>query len=76
MKIKTSYELTPMPNRNFDWCAVDDDTYDGEGCPCGWGATEEDAISDLMEQIEMMEDKAQSEVDFRFHERQDYNRRT
>lgn len=52
MNIKTHYEYPPIPDRNFDWCAYDDDTYDGEGSKIGWGATEEAAIADLMEQME------------------------
>lgn len=35
-----------------DWSAVDDSTYDGEGCEIGRGATEQEAIADLLEQIE------------------------
>lgn len=52
MKIRTSYVYPPIPIRDFDWSAVDDDTYDGEGCPIGFGRTEEDAIADLLAQIE------------------------
>lgn len=52
MNIKTHYDPKPIPDFRFDWCAVDDDTYDGEGCPIGYGATEQDAISDLLLQIE------------------------
>lgn len=52
MKISTSYEFPPIPIRDFDWCAVDADTYDGEGCLIGWGRTEAAAIADLFEQIE------------------------
>lgn len=35
-----------------DWSAIDDDTYDGEGCEIGRGHTEREAIDDLMAQIE------------------------
>lgn len=52
MKIRATYDKKPMPFRSCDWLAVDDDTYDGPGCPVGTGATEQEAISDLMEQIE------------------------
>jgi hypothetical protein len=52
VKIRTEYVYPPIPIRDFDWSAVDDDTYDGEGCPIGHGRTEEAAIADLMEQIE------------------------
>lgn len=52
MRIKTYHEYPPIPDRNFDWCAVDDETYDGEGCLIGWGPTKDAAIADLMQQIE------------------------
>jgi hypothetical protein len=54
MKIETSYDCPPIPIRNFDWSAIDASTYDGaEGCHCpvGYGATEAEAILDLVEQI-------------------------
>jgi len=52
MKIKTAYVNPPIPDRRWDWQAIDDDTYDGPGCPIGCGATEQEAIRDLMEQLE------------------------
>jgi hypothetical protein len=51
MKIRTSHWLKPIPLRGFDWEAVDDDTYGGEGSPIGHGATEEAAIADLLDQL-------------------------
>jgi hypothetical protein len=30
----------------------DDNTYDGPGCPIGWGASEQEAIADLIEKLE------------------------
>jgi hypothetical protein len=54
MKIRTTFVYPPIPDRRFDWCAVDDDTYDGSPdchCPIGSGATEAEAIADLLEQI-------------------------
>jgi hypothetical protein len=51
MKIKTNFEYPPIPVRRFDWNAIDDDTYDGHGSPIGYGATEAEAIADLMEQL-------------------------
>ncbi len=54
MKIVTHYVYPPIPIRQFDWSAVDGDTYDGaEGshCPIGYGATEQAAIDDLLDQI-------------------------
>ena len=59
MKIRTTYELKPIPNRSYDWTAVDDDTYDG-GSMIGAGATEAEAIEDLQrlfrERAEYLED--------------------
>jgi hypothetical protein len=55
MKVVTNFWLKPVPSRRFDWSAIDDDTYDGapdSRCPVGYGKTEEDAIADLMQQIE------------------------
>jgi len=48
-KIITSHIYPPIPLRQFDWCAW----YDGreEGLQ-GWGATEEQAIADLIENTE------------------------
>lgn len=54
MKIRTNYVYPPIPMRTFDWSAVDDDTYE-PGCPIGWGATEQEAIDDLKEQLELAE---------------------
>ena len=54
MKIVTHYEPKPIPDRRSDWDAIDDDTYDGaedSHCPVGRGATEQEAIDDLMQQI-------------------------
>ena len=55
MKIKTSYCMTPLPIRNYDWSAIDDETYDGEGCLIGYGATEQEAIENLLEEIEYVD---------------------
>ncbi len=55
IKVRTSFDYPPIPIRQFDWSAIDDDTYDGaedSHCPIGHGATEQDAIDDLLEQIE------------------------
>lgn len=51
MEIVTQHIYPPIPLRQFDWCATDRETYDGEGCPIGFGATEQEAIGDLIEQI-------------------------
>ena len=52
MKIRTDYWAKPIPIRNCDWTAVDDETYE-PGCPIGYGATEEEAIADLMQELEL-----------------------
>jgi hypothetical protein len=51
VKIRTEFIFPPIPSRQFDWTAIDDDTYEA-GAPIGFGATEEAAIADLLEQIE------------------------
>ncbi|WP_300396347.1 hypothetical protein [Henriciella sp.] len=50
-KIVTHYDPPPVPWRSFDWCAYDDRTHDMD-TPCGYGATEAEAIEDLMEQLD------------------------
>ena len=57
MNILTEHVYPPIPDRSCDWSAIDGDTYDGAPdthppCPVGWGATEAEAIADLLEQIE------------------------
>lgn len=52
IKIKTNYVFPPIPSRAFDWSAVDDATFDGEGCPIGYGASEIEAVSDLLDLLE------------------------
>lgn len=48
--VVTRYDPKPVPVRNCDWEA----TFEGYDCgdPIGFGATEANAIADLMEQIE------------------------
>lgn len=57
--IITRYEPPPIPLRQFDWCAVRD-SYDG-GDPAGYGATEQEAIDDLLAEEEMREEEAKAE---------------
>lgn len=60
IKIKTAFEYPPIPVRDMDWSAVDDSTFDCDcdqdgfftTCPVGHGATEQEAIADLLAQIE------------------------
>lgn len=47
MKIVTQFIYPPIPVRKFDWSAVDDETYDYDK-PIGFGATEQEAIDDLL----------------------------
>ena len=52
--VRTSFDYPPIPVRRFDWSAIDDDTYDGAEdscCPVGHGATEQEAIDDLLDQL-------------------------
>jgi hypothetical protein len=55
MKIVTHFDYPPIPDRSFDWSAIDDDTYDGPGCQIGRGATEQEAVKDLLAQLEERE---------------------
>ena len=50
MKIITTYVAPPIPIRHMDWEAVTED-YDGDDM-IGRGATEQEAIDDLMEKLE------------------------
>ena len=53
MKIQTNCVYPPIPIRCFDWSAIDADTYDGSPSdPIGYGTTEQEAIDDLLSQIE------------------------
>ena len=52
LRILTTFDYPPIPNRDFDWSAIDADTYDGERSPIGRGATPNAAIADLLEQLE------------------------
>ena len=52
--IHTHGDTKPIPDRNYDWSAVLD-SYE-PGMPCGWGATEEKAIQDLLELIRSEEE--------------------
>lgn len=50
MTIKTKFDYPPIPDRDLDWSAWDDETLD-EGSIVGHGKTEIEAIEDLLEQI-------------------------
>jgi hypothetical protein len=58
-KIHTSFDYPPIPVRDMDWSAVTDNyeaESDSEGSwsthPIGHGATEQEAIADLLDQLE------------------------
>jgi hypothetical protein len=54
MRICVNFVHPPIPDRNFDYCAYDSDTYDGAPdarWQCvGWGRTERDAVIDYWTQ--------------------------
>lgn len=53
--LDVTFVYPPIPLRCFDYCAIDDSTYDGaedSNCPQGAGATPLEAINDLLEQLE------------------------
>ena len=47
LKIKTEFVYPPIPIRQFDWCAYDNNSYDRPGSIIGHGATEAEAIADF-----------------------------
>jgi hypothetical protein len=50
--IKTEFVYPPIPDRRFDWQAIDDRHYSGDPRdPIGQGETEQAAIDDLLDQI-------------------------
>jgi len=52
VKIVTQHVYPPIPDRSNDWCAYDEDTYDGadDSHPVvGWGATEAEARADFLQ---------------------------
>lgn len=51
VKVRTEYVFPPIPIREYDWSAVDDNTYE-PGCPIGWGSTEQAAVDDLVSQLQ------------------------
>lgn len=57
-RVAVSNLCPPIPTRKYDYCAVLDDYYDGAsegmslGTVQGWGATEAEAVQELMDEIE------------------------
>jgi hypothetical protein len=49
--INLHHVCPPIPSRGYDWQATLDDNED-EGCPVGFGATPDEAVQDLLEQLE------------------------
>ena len=52
-KVITSSDFPPIPDRRFDWSAYQDGWE--PGLPLGRGATREEAIADLLEQLKDQE---------------------
>lgn len=51
--VMTHYDPPPIPGDSMNWSAIDYSTYDGqETDPIGYGATEEEAIADLLWRLE------------------------
>ena len=48
-KIITEYNPKPIPLRRWDWVAAREDEDGGDGFHVGYGATEAEAIADLLE---------------------------
>jgi hypothetical protein len=58
--IVTHEDTTAFAPHDSRWCAYDDSTYDGPGCPLGKGATEAEAIMDLEEQLDAADEAAEA----------------
>lgn len=57
VKVRTEHEFPPIPIRSMDWSAIYEDSYDGAEDSgnrghIGRGATEAEAIADLLENYE------------------------
>ncbi len=49
MNIKVEYDPKPIPLRQYDWEAWDNDD---ENTPIGYGLTAKEAVEDLLQKIE------------------------
>jgi hypothetical protein len=50
-RIITEFDPKPIPDRSFDWVAIQS-SYDGmRGSPVGYGKTEAEAVADLRERL-------------------------
>lgn len=63
-KIVTNFWMKPIPPRQFDWEAhFDGDEPDDDGrTKCGYGATEFDAVADLIAEEDISDEEAQAIV--------------
>jgi len=55
MPIVIRYDPKPISNREFDWSAVPEN-YD-LGSPIGYGRTKQEAVDDLLDQLEEIENE-------------------
>ena len=55
VKLRTEHIFPPIPIRSLDWCAYDENTYDGAPDAghqiVGYGTTEREAVADFCEQL-------------------------
>lgn len=51
MQIQISHDCPPIPMRDFDYAAYDEDTYEG-GSTIGYGPTAFEAVVNFVEQLE------------------------
>lgn len=49
---QTTHICPPIPSRDFDWCAINDGYESGD--PIGYGRTQQEAIDNLLEMIEIL----------------------
>jgi hypothetical protein len=55
MPIVIKYDPKPIPNREFDWSATPEN-YE-PGSPVGFGRTEQEAVDDLLDQLEEIDNE-------------------
>lgn len=54
--IQTEYSIKPIPDRDHDWCAFLSIYDSGDDQPVGWGASEKEAVVDLLQECATFED--------------------
>jgi hypothetical protein len=70
VRIKVSCDCPPIPFRNFDYSAIDDNSFDADwdgdhyvtSCPIGHGATASEAVIDFIEQLAARDDEDPMQV--------------